>query len=154
MSTFRLGALVAGAALVAGCGNESPLKDEVVVAMRDRVQAYKSRDAPAYCRKTVVSTSLPRSLARRLHVTAQAPGPQTSIDASTRECARDFGDHGEFGKAIPDFSMDVTVDPPMHPLAGIDRTARATVRIKGGGRPLLVLFVRYRGDWRAVVEGD
>jgi hypothetical protein len=154
MSTFRRTVICGGALLLTGCSGVSPLGGEVVKAMRDRVQAYKSRDAAGYCRKTVVSTSLPRPLARRFAVPVQAPGPQAGIDASIRECARTFGHHGEFGKPTPDFSMEVTVDPPMQPTAGIDRTARATLRIKGGGRPLRVWFVRFRGDWKAVVEGD
>ena len=152
MSTFRLSALLVGALLVAGCGAESPLKDQVVEAMRDRVQAYKSRDAPGYCRKTFASTDLPTALARRLKVPEGGSRAGESWEKSNRECAKEFGDNGEFNSPIQDFSMNVTVDPPMDPVAGIDRTAAAELRVEGGGRPLRVVFVRYRGDWKLVFE--
>jgi hypothetical protein len=154
MSTFRLGAVVAGALVVAGCGATSPLADDVVEAMRDRVAAYKKHDAAGYCRKTFASTDLPVALALRLRVRTGVRDSGASWEKADRECARDFGDHGEFDSPIRDFSMNVTVDPPMKAIAGIDRTATAEVRVKGGGRPLRVVFVRYRDDWKVVFEAD
>jgi hypothetical protein len=156
MSRSPLALACLGAVVLAGCGSadrgDLALRNAVVRAMADRVQAYKKRDAPGYCRKTVASTSLPRSLARRVDVPEQAPGPQTSIEASYRDCARTFGDHGEWGQPITDFKMDVTVDPPMTPIGGIDRTAVAALKAKGEIRSFRAVFVRYHGDWKLVFE--
>jgi hypothetical protein len=156
MSRSPLALACLGAVVLAGCASDDrgdpALRDAVVRAMADRVQAYKKRDAPGYCRKTFASTDLPVALARRLEVPEGQRPRGGDWEKSYRECARTFGYHGEWGQRIVDFKMDVKIDPPMKPVAGIDRTARVGFKARGEIRSFRGVFVRYRGDWKLVFE--
>jgi hypothetical protein len=128
-------------------------------AFREQLAASKRGDGPTYCHKTASSLSLPRSLARRLHVPAQAPpfrvpgappAPELSVAGWMAECTRHYRPGDETRIPVPRLEVHATLDPPMRPLQGITRTAHLTIVVDGKRSSYRAVFIRYRGDWKMV----
>jgi hypothetical protein len=151
---------VLAAVAVSSCGNPTAAEERLVEkAFREQIAASKRGDAATYCHKTASSLSLPRSIAHRLHVPAQAPpfrvpgappAPEPSVARWRAECTRHYRAGGETRIPVPRFEVHATLDPPMRPLQGITRTAHLTIIVDGKRSSYRAPAIRYRGDWKMV----
>jgi hypothetical protein len=146
VSTFRFITPALVVVALAGCG--SPETPRVKRAVADWNRAYRTKDVRTYCRKSIASTDLPRSLAEEMKIRWGKPGSPKGWDSEYRECLRTFGKHGEFDVQISRWEIKAVEFGPRDEKVGITRTAH--VQVNDGNKRGRVWFVKFRGDWKFV----
>src|SRR5437870_10691173 len=91
-------ATACAAVALAGCSSAETQRVKQAVA--DWTHAYAKRDVKTFCRKTIVATDLPRSLAGKMHLPWGEPGTTAGWDREYRDCVNSFGKHGEFDQKL------------------------------------------------------
>jgi hypothetical protein len=140
--------IVAAVLALALTGCDSPETRRVQRAVADWNLAYRTRDVGTYCRKSIASTDIPKSLAQKMRIPSGEPGSPKGWDREYLECLRTFGKHGEFGAAVGKWEVKDVEFGPQDEGAGLPKTAH--VRVRAGNRVARVWFVKFRGDWKFV----
>jgi uncharacterized protein YceK len=147
-------ALVALTIPIGGCAGSRTEEDSIRDAVQQYARGARDHDARALCSKMLPSTDLPRALARKLRVPEGDPGTPSAWNRDYRACARSFGNHGEFKSAAAGSVEVKRIDlgPNTTGADGISRTARVTAVFPGAKKPARLPMVKYRGDWKIVIE--
>jgi hypothetical protein len=146
VSSFRF--IAAALAVFALTGCNTPETRRVKRAVAEWNLAYLSKDVKTYCRKTIASTDIPRSLAEKMQIPWGDPGSPKGWDREYRDCVRTFGKHGEFDAKVGKWEIKDVEFGPQDEGAGFPKTAH--VRVRDGNRVGRVWFVKFRGDWKFV----
>jgi hypothetical protein len=149
---------------VVGCGGDSDHGSEreaIVAALEEQAAAVRDHDAERYCAKTFLSTDLPEPLGERLGLSTTGPHRASDWQSHFEQCAREFGDNGEFdGKPRIKRVLRVVEGGPAFKEAGIAASARARARIAvnypdptpDSSYWRTFKLVKFQGDWKVVGE--